>query len=460
MLCSYRHPRSSPLSGFTLVEAILFLFLFSVITMAFYQTWAAATKHIVNVKNRLGAVAVANQQIEIIRSIIFDDIGTTTGIPVGTLQEYQTLAVNNAVYTVHTFVQFVDDPIDGTLSSGDIAPNDYKKVVVTVSWGGGSASEQVAATSLFSLDGVESVAAGTGILSVNVLDTAGAGIPNATVTITNNDVVPTVNVTATTDSNGNLSFPGAPGSVQGYHIVVSKSGYFSNQTYPPYPTSAFNPINIHATVVAGSLTATTLIIDQISSINFATKDPFGDSIPDIDFDVTGGLVIGTDPSTGAPVYEYTDTLSTDGSGEETIDDRTTGDYAVALDVGEATYRYLRLEPEEAIFGTINLIPDTNQAVNMVLADKAYSSALITLINQTDGEPIAGASVKLSNTTLGYDVTVTTDTYGQAFFPEVDTPLVGGDYDIEASATGFTTETDSITVVGDKLEEKTIQLNPS
>lgn len=446
--------------GFTLIEAILFLFLFAVITLAFYQTWAAATKHIVNVKNRLGAVAVANQQIEIVRSIIFDDIGTTTGIPVGTLSEYQTLSVNNSQYTVHTLVQFVDDATDGTLGSGDLAPNDYKKVTITVSWGAGGTNEQVSATSLFSLDGVESVAAGTGILSVNVLDTSGLGISGATVIITNSSVAPSVNITATTDSNGNLSFPGAPESVQGYEIVVSKSGYYSNTTYPPYPTSVFNPVNIHATVVAGSLTAETLIIDELSSIQFATEDPFGADVPDTDFDITGGLVIGTDPSDGSPVYEYTDALSTDGSGEESIDDRTTGEYTVTLDSGETTHKYIRLEPEEATFGTINLSPGTDQTVTMVLADKAFSSVLITVVNQADSTPVAGASVKLSNTTLSYDVTVATDSYGQAFFPDVNTPLVAGDYDVEISATGFDVETGSITVVGDKLEENEFQLNAS
>ncbi len=448
-------------AGFTLIEALLFLFLFSVITMAFYQTWVAATNHIVNVKNRLGAVAVANQQLEIIRSIIFDDIGTTTGIPVGTLLENQTIVANNAEYTVHTLVQFVDDATDGTLGAGtDIAPNDYKKITVTVTWGGGSASEQVSTTSLFSLDGVESVAAGTGILSVNVLDTSGAGISGATVNITNSGVSPAVNITATTDANGNLSFPGAPASVQGYHITVNKSGYYANTTYPPYPTSAFNPVNIHATVVAGSLTAETLVIDEYSSIKLATENPFGEAVTDMDFDITGGLVIGTDPSDGSSIYEYTDALTTDGSGEETINNRTTGEYTITLDAGETTHKYIRLEPEEANFGTINLAPDTDKVVTMVLADKLFSSALVTVVNQTDGTPVAGASVQLSNTTLGYDVTVTTDTYGQAFFPDANTPMVAGDYDVEITATGFDIETGTVNVVGDKLEEDTFQLTPS
>lgn len=452
--------RTTAVPGFTLVEALVFLFIFSVITLSFYQTWSLAIQHIANVKNRLGAVAIANQQMEIIRAIIFDDIGTTTGIPSGTLLENQTINANTAIYAVHTLVQFVDDPTDGTLGGGDIAPNDYKKVTLTVSWGGGGLSEQVSAVSIFSLDGVESVAAGTGILSVNVLDTAGLGVSGATVNITNSSVSPAVNITAATDSNGNLSFPGAPGSVQGYHITVSKSGYYGNATYAPYPTSSFNPVNIHATVVAGSLTSVTIASDRTSTIEFQTQDPFGADIPNINFDIEGGLAIGTDPATSATVYDYTQSLASDGSGERDIDDRSTGTYSVSLDSGETAYEYLRLTPEEATKGAINLPPDTNYPVAMVLADKAFSSGLVTVTNSADGSPIGGASVRLTQTTLGYDTTVTADTYGQAFFHTSNTPLAAGNYDIEVTASGFDTATAPLTVNGDRLEKKSISLTPN
>lgn len=437
----------------------MFLFLFSVITMAFYQTWVAATQHIVNVKSRLGAVALANQQMEIIRSIIFDDIGTVTGIPAGTLVEDQTLAVNNAVYHVHTVVQFVDNPTDGTLGAGtDIAPNDYKQVTITVSWGGESDAEKVITTSLFSLDGVESVAAGTGILSVNVLDGTGAGVSNASVHIVNSGEG--VDITASTDANGNLTFPGAPESIQGYEISVSKNGYYTNTTYPPYPTSSFNPVNIHSTVVAGSLTATTLVTDQMSDILFQTEDPFGADIADIDFDVIGGLVIGTNASDGSSVYDFSQSFSTNGDGEENIDDRSAGEYTVTLDPGESGYRYLRLIPEEPTFGTINLSAGATETITMVLADKAFSSALITVVNSADNQPIPGASVRLSNGGLTYDTTVMTDTYGQAFFHTSNTPLATGTYDVEITESSFVTETGTIDISGSTLEEKQFSLTPN
>jgi len=442
-----------------LIEAMVVLFVVSLITLTFYETWNLGTKHIANAKYRLGATALANQQMEIIRSLILDDIGTVSGIPSGTLAQDQTLHVNNTVYDVHTVVQFVDDPTDGTLSSGtDLAPNDYKKVTITVSWGDASDSETVDTTSIFSLDGVESVAAGTGILSVNVLNNAGVGVANASVHITNTSVTPNINVTAATDTNGNLMFPGAPASVQGYHITVSKGGYYGNMTYSPYPTSVFKPTNVHASVVAGSLTAATLVADRTSKLKIQTEDPFGASVPDIDFTISGGLVIGVDAGTSAPVYDFTQTTSTDSSGEKEFSDRSSGGYTLTLDPSAvAQYEFLRLDPEETVQNSINLIAGDSKTVKYILARKNFQSALIMVKSSSSGTPIAGASVRLHNTSLGFDVTLATDTYGQAYFPTTATPLVSGTYDIDVSASGFTSTTDTISIVGSNIEKKTISL---
>ncbi len=444
--------------GFTLIEALTFLFIFSMITMSFYETWTLGTKHIINAKNRLGATALANQRMEILRSLIYDDIGTIAGIPAGTIMQDQSIAVNTITYKVHTEIPFVDDPTDGLLSLGtDTAPNDYKKATIRVSWGGGSPSETVEVTSIFSLDGVESVAAGTGILSVNVLDSSGAGVSGASVHIVNSTVSPPVNTTLTTDATGNATSVGARASIQAYSITVSKSGSYSNQTYPPYPTSTFNPVNVHASVVAGSLTTTTLVLDRTSGINFQTVNPFGLDVPDIMFSLSGGLVLGTTPPSGDPVYDYSSTETTNGDGEWNISGRSAGSYSIDLDSSETGYEYVRLDPEELPFGNMSVLPNTTKTVKMIVASKSYSSAIITVNNAADTTAVSGASVRLFNTTLGYDVSVTTDTYGRAFFPNVDTPLVAGNYDIEISASGFNPKTSNISVSGSILEKKTMSL---
>ncbi len=184
------------LSGFTLIEALTVLFIFGVVVVTFYETWNLGTKYIMNTKNRLGATALANQKMEIIHNLGYDFIGTTDGIPSGSIQEDEAVTVNTATYQVHTFVEFVDDPQDGTLALlTDLVPNDYKRIRITVSWGDESPAEQVALVDTISQDGVESAAAGTGLLSINALDNAGNPVPSVSAHIVNSAISPSVDLT-------------------------------------------------------------------------------------------------------------------------------------------------------------------------------------------------------------------------------------------------------------------------
>ena len=84
--------------GFTLIEALVFLFLFALITTVFFQTFAYGTALIQQSKNRLGAIALANQKMEIVRSLDYDNIGTISGIPAGDIAQDETVQVNNMHY--------------------------------------------------------------------------------------------------------------------------------------------------------------------------------------------------------------------------------------------------------------------------------------------------------------------------------------------------------------------------
>jgi Tfp pilus assembly protein PilV len=67
---------SSTKKGFSLIESLVFLFIFMLISVVFLQVYLVGTRTIFDSKNRLGAVALANQKMEIIRSIEYADIGT------------------------------------------------------------------------------------------------------------------------------------------------------------------------------------------------------------------------------------------------------------------------------------------------------------------------------------------------------------------------------------------------
>lgn len=448
-------------AGFTLIEALVFLFIFTVVTLVFFQTFAYGTALIQQSKNRLGAIALANQKMEIVRSLDYDNIGTVAGVPAGDIPQDETVQVNNSQYHVHTFVQYVDNSFDGTLggSPNDAVPNDYKRVRVEVAWGGETDAEKVALFSTFAPPGVEQ-SVGGGILSINILDSQGNGVSGASVRVVNGTVAPAIDVTASTDASGNLFLIGAPASSQKYQVTFSKSGYFGSATYDPYPTSAFNPVDVHASVVDSTVNQTSFVMDQASTLQLQTVDGFDADVSDIDFTLSGGRQLGTNPTTLEAVYEFDDTSTTDSSGTKEYADRSYGGYTWLLDASETGYEFVRLSPETSSgANTISLSPGTTQAVKMILADKTVNSVLVTVVDAADGTPLSGASVRLKNDGLGYDETVTTSQYGKAFFPTSATPgLVAATYDLEVSASGFTDETDTVTVTSG-LETASVSMSP-
>lgn len=450
----YSKLRISNPHGFTLIESLVFLFIFSLISIVFLQTYSVGTRLIIESKNRLGATALANQKMEIIRSIQYDAIGTTSGIPSGELTEDETISVNTTQYHVHTFVQYVDDSFDGTVSTGDTIPTDYKRVRLTVSWGNLGSDQTVVIFGNFSPKGVET-SSGGGVLSVNILDGAGSGVTGASVHIVNSSAG--INVTGNTDSTGNLMLPGAPAGTQNYVITASKSGYYGVTTYPPYPTSSFKPVDVHASVVAGVLNQKTMVMDQSSDITLTTKDPFGTAIPNIDYTLSGGQILGVDGVSGATVYGFSDTGTTDASGEAAYPDESYGQYSVG--VSSANYDFYELAPgavEEGEFTALAGIP-TN--VDIILLDKNIGSIKVKVQNQADGTALSGASVHVTNVPLVYDATVTTDQYGYAYFPTTLPALVSGTYDISVSLSGYTTNDTTVDVNG-VLETKTVSLTAS
>lgn len=453
---------SSKQKGFTLIESLVFLMLFSLISIVFLEVYTTGTRMIIESKNRLGATALANQKMEIIRSIEYEDIGTkhwngsswVYGIPAGELLEDETVSVNTVKYEVHTFAQYVDDAFDSTVSGSDTVPTDYKRVRITVSWGQEGADQTVALFGNFSPNGSET-SGGGGVLSINVLDASGSGVSGTTVRITN--PAQSIDVTGTTDSTGNITFPGAPAGVESYVLAFSKGNYYGSVTYPSYPTSPYNPVDVHASVVAGALNQKTLIMDQEVQIPIRTKDPFGNDVPDIDFTLEGGRVLGTDPVDGERIYGFSASDSTDSSGEATFADQSYGQYTFTE--SHPDYQLLKLLPESTT--TPNMFdhsPGDSSDITAVLLNENIGSVKMVVTNSADDTPVQGATVQLSNAGLAYDATLTTDQYGFVYFPTSLPALLDGTYDIEVTASGFTTYTGSVNVNG-SLEIKNISLNP-
>lgn len=441
--------------GFTLIEALVLLFIFSVISITFLQVYATGTRLIIESKNRLGATALANQKLEIVQSLDYDNIGTISGVPAGDIPEYETVSVNTTQYEVHTFVQYRDDAFDGTVngSPADAIPNDYKRIKISVAWGSKGIDQTISLITDVAPDGVET-SAGGGVLSINILDAAGMGVSGASVHIVNTSA--SVDLTAPTDATGNVTLPGTPAGVQNYVLTVSKSGYYGVQTYPPLPPSTYNPVDEHASVAAGVLNQKSLVMGQYADLTIHSKDPFGADVPSMNFGMKGGKVLGTDPVTTEFVYGYDQSLSTNASGVMDILDQSYGQYT--LTESDARYEFYKLSPESVTYNVFDAPAGQTTSIDMILLDTEIGSVKVIVTNAVDSTPIAGATVHLTNTLLSYDVTQMTDQYGMVYFPATLPELVAETYDMEVSATGFTTDTSTVVVNG-ALVTKNIGLSP-
>ncbi len=449
-------------AAFTLMEALVFLFLFSLITLVFFQTFALGTKLIQQSKNRLAAIELGNQKMEIIRSLDYNNIGTTTGIPSGSLLQDETFQQSNGLFNMHTFIEYVDDTYDGKIGGtpNDANPADYKRVRLDVTWGGASDAETVTFFSTFAPPGVEQ-SVGGGVLSINILNAQGTGVSGADVTIVNNTVTPNINVTTQTDSTGNLFLIGYPASTQKYQITFSNTGYFGSHTYAPYPTTSFVPTDIHASVVNNTVNQASFIMDLASTLNLKTVDPFDQPVANIAYSLAGGRRIGTVAGSNPPqpVYDFSDTTSTtDGNGNKTYADRSYGPYIwTATSLAGAGRTFVRLSPESTTSANnIDVVAGTTPTIKMILADNAIASVLVTVLQSSTGAPLAGASVHLSNSSLGYDATVTSSQFGKAYFPTALPALTPGTYDLSVSLTGFTTVNTTV-VVGSGIVTKNVSL---
>lgn len=437
-------------AAFTLIEALVFLFIFTIITTTFYSVFSINTRYTIDVKDRQSSAQIANEKMEIIRNLKYDDIGTIGGIPSGDIPASENVTVDGKTYAVRTFIKYQDDSFDGVYPA-DTIPNDYKIVKVAVSWAGvGSPVNSVELISRFVPPGME-LASGDGVLAINIIDGGGQGVGQALVHIVNSDVSPSVNVTAETDDSGNLMFPGAKASIWGYKLTISKNDYETVETVDP-DSVEYDPIDSHASVVSGSVNTKTVVINKKSDLNIKSVDYLGVTLPSVGFHLKGGRILGTDFSAPpADVYNLDENYSTDSGGEKKLSDISPGQYVIS-DIGAVSgYTLISVEP----VSPITVLPDEEKEVKIKFAKNDENSLVVYVLKDSDDAAIKGATVHLTNGD-GYDATVTTESDGVAIFPLTAEPVFApGDYNIEIKAEGFQDNNSTATV--DNFTAKTVRL---
>ncbi len=249
-----------------MVAGIVAVF-FSSLLSSFYFTVSL----IQDSRSRQSALSVAYNQIEYIRSLSYDAVGTVSGIPAGAIPQVATSTLNGIDFTTRTLIEYVDDPADGEgVADANGITTDYKTSKVTVSWDWRGLSREVSLLSRVIPRSIETDVGG-GTIRVNVFDAEVLPLSGATVRLVNSSLSPAIDVSKTTNADGIVLFGGAPAGA-GYEVTVSKTGYSTDSTYP-ITAELVNPTTPPAAVAEADITTLNFFIDQVSTLTIKTVSP-------------------------------------------------------------------------------------------------------------------------------------------------------------------------------------------
>ena len=398
-------------------------------------------------KSEAVARAIAVEQMELLRNLPYDDIGTLGGIPAGNLPQTQVITRNNQDFTVKTDIRYVDDPFDNT-SPGDLLATDYKVAKISVIWSGAfTNNKQLDLVTYISPKGVENTTGG-GTLKILVFDSQGQPVPQADVSIEATAASPPVDLDLFTDDNGLIILPGAPSCNECYYIEVSKTNYSQDRTYSS--SEVTNPTQPWATILDNQVTEVSFAIDKLANITWQSTGSRASGFPalgNVTFHLRSGKTIGTD-SGGQPVYKLDQDYTTDSTGQLLLSMEWD---SYQLTVDNTSYDLAGVNP----LTPISILPDQSQTIKFaVIPHQPYN--LLAIAKDASGSAIASASAQLTAT--GFDQTLTTGQstdpdFGQAMFEN----LTSRTYQLTISHPSFAEATASVDVTGNQQQE--VILNP-
>ena len=436
-------PHKSPKElGQTIVGILVAVAIFSILAQAIFTVVGASFNLVSFNRARITARHLAEEKLELIRNLPYDNVGTTGGIPNGPLPQEENTEENGLSYTVKTTIIYIDDPFDDTAPT-DLLPTDYKRVRVEISWQGVTSSKKSPVVLLTDIvpKGIETTEGG-GTLSIIVFDANGNPLSQADVTISAPSVSPPVSLTLKSGSNGRVLLPGAPACISCYDVSVSKDGYSSERTYST--SEVANPNKPTQTVIEGQLTEIGFAIDKTATLNITSKVKSGETfstLPNVSFEIRGDKTIGTD-SSSQPIYKYDQTLTTNSSGTLIISDIEWDNYKITRDPS-SSYDISGFNP----LTPIQIDPDTAANLDIAFSPHTTNSLLVTFVDDSS-IPIASVSAVLDGTEAKLSGVSENPDYGQVFYSNLSSQL----YPITATASGYLDYSRDIQVNGQTQEK--------
>ncbi len=277
--------------GFTLVEILVALGIFTIFAVGIYSGIQFVFKLVYNSRVRILETALLNEQVEGIRNLSFYDVGIVNGSPSGLLERTVTTTRNGIAFEITRTIRNIDDPFDGTAGGDpqDLSPADYKLVDVSIICQSCRQQVPVSVTTYIAPKYLEGDPT-HGALFIEVFDANAQAVSGALVTIVSTSTNPTYNFSDTTDNDGMLRIVDLAAGAEAYSISVSKSGYTSDSTVIPSPSNP-NPSTLPATVIAQSVTEVSFSIDRVSSMAVETLNESCVPLGAVNLSLTGAAAI-------------------------------------------------------------------------------------------------------------------------------------------------------------------------
>ncbi len=361
--------RSSDEGGFTLVELVVSIIVLGIVSSSLLLLYTGLINSTSISKRKAIALTLATNQMEYLKSLPYSSLAVAGGSIYSSspLPATKTTTVNGVVYTTTTSINYVDDAYDGCASyppqdiqklcrnypppngapNPDQNPADYKIVHVSVY---APTASKLAEVDTEIAARVAETASSTGAMVVAVYDDTGAPVDHATVNIVDTSLVPQVNLSDTTDSNGISVFYNLPPDNNNYHYVItaSKTGYSSLTTIPP--SGALQPTypSQNTFIQQVSYVTMTIKLQGLPSLLIEATDATGNPLPNAKLYVKGGYkkyTLTTDTSYYYDALSPTDVRPvTDSNGMATLTNLVPGAYyfcgnagATSCSIGGTTY---------------------------------------------------------------------------------------------------------------------------
>jgi type II secretory pathway pseudopilin PulG len=256
--------KKQPQLGFSLVEILIVSAIMLVVFGGLLISFRYSLELISHSRAKLTALTLANDNMEYIRSLSYNAVGTVSGIPSGLIPQVSTTTLNGINFTKRVLIEYIDDDADGLgVADSNGITTDYKQAKVTLAWTLRGVTKEVFLVTNIIPRSIETDVGG-GTVRVNVFDDSTTPLPGADVRLINNTLVPNIDVTRSSDALGVALFGGAPAGSD-YEVVVTAPGYSVDQTFKA-TTTLENPSTLPISVVESSVSTLNMFIDQLSNL--------------------------------------------------------------------------------------------------------------------------------------------------------------------------------------------------